>query len=53
MFGYELEPGIRLMNVHVISADAPELGRYLATRHSDDRLSYVAEKESFILARSC
>ncbi|MDR2998047.1 MAG: GrpB family protein [Microbacterium sp.] len=75
MFGYEREPGIRLMNAHVISADAPELRRYLvfrdrlralpadrdaygalkrrlATQHPEDRLAYIAAKESFIQARN-
>ena len=72
MYGYELEPMIRLINVHVLehrsrgwhdylrfrdrlrtNADHRDayaaLKRQLAVQHPDDRLAYIAGKESFIL----
>lgn len=74
MFGYEIEPMIRLINVHLLPVDHPDWPRYLtfrdrlrahpaerdaygllkrslAAQHPDDRLAYIAGKESFIVTR--
>jgi len=51
MYGYELEPMIRLANVHVIEHDSGDWRRYLAFRdhlraHRADRDAYAALKRS-------
>ncbi|MFD5225639.1 GrpB family protein [Microbacterium sp. NPDC058342] len=49
MYGFELEPMIRLANVHVVEADSEDRRRYLAFRdhlraHPADRDAYAALK---------
>ncbi|WP_292702541.1 GrpB family protein [Microbacterium sp. 69-10] len=51
MYGYELEPMIRLANVHVVEAGSEDLRRYLAFRdhlraHPADRDAYGALKHA-------
>ena len=51
MYGFELEPMIRLMNVHVLEHDSPEWWHYLRFRdhlraHTVDRDAYGALKHA-------
>lgn len=51
MYGFELEPMIRLANIHVVDADSDDLRRYLAFRdhlraHPADRDAYGALKHA-------
>lgn len=51
MYGYELEPFVRLVNVHVVEEGSEAIRRYRAFRdhlraHPDDRDAYAALKRS-------
>ncbi|PRA01204.1 hypothetical protein CQ017_01475 [Arthrobacter sp. MYb224] len=54
MYGFEIEPGIRLVNAHVIEHGSPEWTGYLAFRnylrtHATERDAYGALKRSVAL----